>query len=151
MTRSAIVPALVALLAAACAGPPETISLDVAFYEHPAEVAAFEDARDQWCSKTGWCPTFVTNGAITIERRAGMGSAPGTVRGGHTDFEPNLFSNQGAQLWLNGDALDARPDMVWALAAHELGHASMHLHSPTYGCTMYWKQDEPSYELTCED
>lgn len=136
---------LMCLLLFACGGAPQSISLDPEFT--PSEVAAIQDARDQWCHVKGWCPDFVTDGDIHIERRAGMGVE--AAQGGHTDEHANVTFTQWT-IWVNGDKLSAFPEVAWVVVAHELGHVQGIDHHGGPECTMFWQHTVPSFDLTCE-
>ncbi len=137
--------ALLTIAAFGCAGVPESLSLDPTFA--PSEVAAIQDARDQWCEVKGWCPTFVTDGEWYIVRVTGDGALlPGQTRVGssHTDQAENTT-------YIDGDLIAAWPEMTWLIVAHELGHVQNIDHHGAVECTMSGKpHTEPSFTLTCE-
>lgn len=125
-----------------CGGAPQSISLDPMFT--PDQVAAIGDARDQWCGKTGWCPSWSADGEAHIvlttgEHFATLGRSAGAFA--YTDSNSNVVV-------VNGAKAAAEPDMFWVALAHELGHLQGFDDDRVDSrCTMYWKHTIPEYEL----
>lgn len=126
-----------------CGGAPASLSLDTRF--SPAEVLVIQDARDQWCDKTGWCPSWSTDGEAHILRATDAeyeGYDRPAASGGFTE---------GYLTVLKGGLIDTDPAMLWVKVAHEMGHLQGEDHHGAQGCTMFWKQVFPRFTLTCED
>jgi hypothetical protein len=124
-----------------CTGAPQSIRLDPDFTEQ--EVSVITDARDQWCEKTGWCPTLDARGdAEIIIEAAGPVARGQAYTAGHT---------HGWTTAISAHLLAADPDMLWLTAAHELGHLNLvEHHGADEGCTMFWQHRTPAFDLTCE-
>ncbi len=135
---------IMTMVLAGCSGPPGSLSLDPSFTEY--EVAAIGDARNQWCEKTGWCPYFVTDGEYHIKRDDTMPYDPAP----YAENVSGITHRDSRTVVLNAKKFNASPDMVWIIAAHELGHVYGLEDDRERGhedCTMFWIHEEPEYQL----
>lgn len=110
------------------------------------QVAATEDARDQWCAANGWCPAVVVGSAgkrIEIVNTVAEPAPGAPAVGARTDVRVQEIE---LQEWAYEDA----GDKFWLIVAHEMGHLQRIAHHGTPDCTMYWEHSEPTYQLTCE-
>lgn len=126
--------------------PPRSLSIDPRF--SPLEQAQIRDAVDQWCATNGWCPDVGVEQEAqahiwrdTDEEFSRFEDKPGVW--GHT-------VNSSDTVHILGTGLDSWPEMTWLVVAHELGHLQNIDHHGSSGCTMFWEQSEPAYQLTCE-
>lgn len=134
---------LLVLLLCACGGPPVSLSLDPLFT--PAEVAAIQDARDQWCEHNGWCPTWSADGEAHIQRVPGPPVVPGEP--GVMAFTPQ----DDRTIVVYGTYADAWPDGFWMVIAHEMGHLQDIEHHGGPECLMSGEDHtEPLFTLACE-
>lgn len=125
-----------------CGGPPQSISLDPLFSAD--QVAAIQDARDQWCETNGWCPIWSWDGEAHIVLQSGYANM------GHVDGSYAFTHEATDTVYVSAEKAVASPDMFWVALAHEMGHLQGIAHHGTPGCTMFWYQDKPVYQLECE-
>lgn len=131
-------------LGTGCGGIPQTIRLDDRF--SAVEIATITDARDQWCEKAAYCPELVMAGgeARILLQDTDVPAVSKKVVGGHTNQHQR-------KIMLSDGVMDAEPELLWVMVAHELGHLQGIDHHGTADCTMFWLQTTPKYDLTCED
>lgn len=148
MTRVALCAAIVLLAGCSAAGdggPCELLSTPGALT--PVQQALIADARDQWCARTGWCPTIIVGGDVGARIELWEPDSPPPVPGAAIVGAHTLVAEQVIQVhpW----ALDS--EMAWVVIAHEMGHLQgIGHHGPDEHCTMFWRHLAPSYILECE-
>lgn len=132
-----------------CAGPPQTIRIDDRF--DAVEVATIQDAVDQWCEKTAYCPELVRAGG---EARILLKDTPTPVADASGHYRPGVggHTNRGQRkIYLSDGVIEVAPEMLWVIIAHELGHLQGINHHGGPECTMYWEHNAPVYTLNCEE
>ena len=112
MTRKAAL--VLTLLLTACYQKPDTFSVDPAFSE--AEQIVIRDAVQAWCDMVEYCPTEVKfegrkPGAIVAETQHIKGY----------QCAENMGS-EGNYIRIDPECRSYGLDMLWAVAAHEVGH-----------------------------
>lgn len=141
MTRALVV---LALLLVACGGPPASLSIDPLFSD--VQRATIVDARDAWCEKNGYCPSWSADGEAHIQLIPGERVAPGTAG---AMAETPLSDDK---IMIENAFLQAWPEGLWMIVAHELGHLQDIPHHGPVECLMSAEYHrEPIFELTCED
>jgi hypothetical protein len=121
-----------------------TLSVPDAFT--PEQVAATEDARDQWCAANGWCPTIVHGAA---GKKIRLTDADPEAKGGGHVAARTYEDEQEIVMW--SQALAENTDLFWVEISHEMGHLQgIGHHGPDESYTMFWKHTEPSYTLVGE-
>lgn len=143
MVSQSIIRLSVVLALAACGGPPASLSIDPLFSELQRSVIV--DARDAWCEKRGWCPSWSADGEAHIQLIRGEMAPPETV--GAMGETPQSDD----KVMIEESFLLAFPEGLWMIVAHEMGHLQDIPHHGPVNCLMSaGVHVEPIYELSCE-
>lgn len=122
---------LAGLLLVACAGPPESYSIDTEL--SPAEVVVVRDAVAAWCDAVGYCPderAVVDRGAFRVVDHIPHSHVANCPAG--QDCQVVARNHDNDEVWIRrnrniGDDMGA----FWTVIAHEIGHYCIDGHTTT--------------------